>query len=251
MSATTDGETARSTPGARVGVRLDDTLREDAGQAGEDPGTWRPRHGTRDAAAGCVWLPRLIDKGRRVLAGEAAGHALLGDYLFGVHDPADRQLLQFLGMTNDEVLAVLRQEPDDGAAAVELVRRSGRTPAECAAWSARFSRRNALFSAMIDADEGRRAPGMGTTALRFVYNRVLMPPTYPVYQFLERRRLAQGTTRPSERLPVGASGPSRRTRAIVAPLGLILAGTVLWQVWRRRRLQQRASWRQYVGRAMG
>jgi hypothetical protein len=207
----TDGETAHRTLESAGGARFDDTLPQDARQAGEDPGTpgaWRPRYGTRDGAAGCVWLPRLIDKGRRVLAGEAAGRDLLGDYLFGVHDPADRQLLQFLGMTNEAVLAVLRQQPDDGAAAVALVRRSGRTADECAAWSARFSRRNAVFSAMIDADEGRRAPGRGTTALRFVYNWVLMPPTYPVYHFLERRRLARGTTQTGGRLPEGASGPA-------------------------------------------
>ncbi len=196
-----DGETARSTPASGLGVRLDDMQRQDASQAGEDPGTWRPRYGTRDAAAGCVWLPRMIDKGRRVLAGETAGHDLLGDYLFGVNDPADRQLLQFLGMANETVLAVLRQQPDDEAAAAELVRRSGRTSAECATWSAGFSRRNALFSTMIDADEGRRAPGMGTTALRLFYNWVLMPPTYPVYHFLERRRLARSTPPTAERIP--------------------------------------------------
>jgi hypothetical protein len=158
-------------------------------------GEWRPRHGTADVAAGCVWLPRLIDKGRRVLAGAALGRDLMGAYLFGVHDPADRPLLKFLGMTNDDVLAVLRHEPDDDAAAAELVQRSGRTPAECAAWSAQFSRRNALFSSMIEADEGRRPPGIGTTALRVFYNWVLMPPTYPVYRFLERRRLARETQR--------------------------------------------------------
>src|SRR4051812_5324417 len=88
----TDGETAPSTPESGLGVRRDDPRRQDASQTGEDPAPWRPRYGTRAAAAGCVWLPRLLDKGRRVLAGEAAGHDRLGDYLFGVHDPADRQV---------------------------------------------------------------------------------------------------------------------------------------------------------------
>ena len=147
-----------------------------------------PRHAGRERATGCVWLPRLIDKGRRVLEGQASGRDLLGDYLFGVNDAADAQLLRFLAMTNEDVLAVLRQYPDDNAAADELVRRSGRTPAECDAWSARFVRLLGPFLAMMDADEGRRAPGPGTTALRFIYNHVIMPPTYVAYRFAERRR---------------------------------------------------------------
>ena len=149
---------------------------------------WRPAHGTRDRAEDLIWLPRLIDKGRRVLAGEAAGRDLLGDYLFGVHDAADAQLLRFLRMSNEDVLGVLRSERDDARAAAVLVRMSGRSQAERVEWSNGFVRRNALFSAMIDADEGRRPPGPGTTALRLAYNWVLMPPVYLVYRFLERRR---------------------------------------------------------------
>lgn len=156
----------------------------------EQTGTWVPRHSGRDIAAGCVWLPRLIDKGRRVLEGQSTGRDLMGEYLFGVNDPADMQLLRFLGMNNDEVLAVLRQQPDDDEAASELVRRSGRTAAECAAWSARFCRLNGPFLAMMDADEGRRPDGLGTTALRVVYNRIVMPPSYPIYRMRERQRLA-------------------------------------------------------------
>ena len=169
---------------------------------GGENGSWRPRHSTRDSAAGVAWLPRLIDKGRRVLEGGAAGRDLMGDYHFGVHDAADGQLLRFLRLHNDDVLAVLREVPDDAAAAAELVRRSARTPDECASWSARFSRLNAPFNAMIDADDGRRPPGAATAALRFAYNYVLMPPVYPLFRFLERRRLAQSASLP-------ASQPSR------------------------------------------
>ena len=71
------------------------------------------------------------------------------------------------------------------------MRRSGRSPAECAAWSTRFVRRLGPFLAMMDADEGRRAAGAGTTALRLIYNYVIMPPTYVVYRFAERRRQRQ------------------------------------------------------------
>ena len=196
----------------------------DAEVAGAAPAGWMPRYAGREVAAGCVWLPRLIDKGRRVLEGEAAGRDLLGDYLFGVNDPADAQLLRFLGMANRDVLAALAQEPDDAAAAAELVRRSGRGPAECAAWSARFSRLNAPFLAMMDADEGRRAPGAGTAALRLAYNRVIMPPAYAAYRRAERRRLGLGET--------PRTGAPRRRLAVALLLAVGILGLLLW---RRRR----------------
>jgi hypothetical protein len=180
--------------------------------------SWMPRHSGRDIAAGCIWLPRLIDKGRRILEGEASGRDLLGTYLFGVNDPADSQLLRFLGMTNDEALEVLRQQPDDDEAAAELVRRSGRTPAECAAWSVKFSRQNGPFLAMMDADENRRPAGLGTTALRVVYNRIIMPPAYPIYRLQERRRLA------------GQEGIGLRPGRIALGLGLMVL--VVWLLWR-------------------
>jgi hypothetical protein len=189
-----------------------------------------PRHAGREAAAGLVWLPRLLDKGRRVLAGEAAGRDLLhaGGYLFGVNDPADGQLLRFLGLGNDDVLAVLRREPDDAAAAAEVVRRSGRTPAECAAWSARTLRTSGLFLAMMDADEGRRPPSVGTTLLRLAYNGLVMPPGYLVYRRAERRRLAGGTA-PAP----GAPGGRVRAVALAVGGGAVLAGGAWW--WRARR----------------
>ena len=185
-------------------------------------GEWMPQHSGRDIAAGCVWLPRLIDKGRRVLEGRAAGRDLLGDYLFGVNDAADTQLLRFLGTTNDDVLAVLAEEPDDATAAAELVRRSGRSPAQCAAWSARFSRLNAPFLAMMDADEGRRAPGAGTSALRFAYNRIIMPPSYFVYRRAERRRMDQQ--------PGWAAPPRWLAVALVVAVGVFA-----FLCWRSRR----------------
>jgi len=174
-----------------------------------------------------VWLPRLLDKGRRVLEGEVAGRDLLGEYLFGVNDPADAELLRFLDMTNEDVLAVLRREPDDARAAAELVRLSGRTPAECAAWSHRYLRWNGPFLAMMDADEGRRSPGAGTTALRLIYNYLIMAPYYPIYRRLELRRLgrsaAEGGTHVQERSRLGWRVP------VVLAGGALLA----WAAWRR------------------
>ena len=201
--------------------------------AAASPGAaWMPRHAGREAAAGLVWLPRLIDKGRRVLEGEAAGRDLLhaGGYLFGVNDPADGDLLRFLGLGNDDVLDVLRREPDDAAAAAELVRRSGRTPAACAAWSARTRRTSGLFLAMMDADEGRRPPGVSTTLLRLAYNGLVMPPGYLLYRRAERRRLAGGTPPPSP-------GPGGRARAVtLATAGVLAAGAAWWLLARRHAL---------------
>jgi hypothetical protein len=186
--------------------------------------TWMPRHAGREAAAGLVWLPRLIDKGRRVLDGQAAGRDLLHPYLFGVNDPMDGQLLRFLGLGNEDVLEVLRREPDDAAAAAELVRRSGRSPQECAAWSARTLRRVRPFLAMTDADEGRRPPGLGTTFLRLVYNGLVMPPTYPLYRRAEQRRLAGGA-------PPAAGGQARAVAMVTA--GALAVGVAWWLLARR------------------
>ena len=135
---------------------------------------WLPRSG-RDQAAGCVWLPRMVEKGRRKLAAERSDGDVLGEYFFGNNDELDKQLLGFLHQSDEDLLVTLRKEPDDGAAAREVVRGSGRTPEECATWSAQFLRRNAFNLALLDADEGRRPPGLSTTLLRTLYNGVLHP----------------------------------------------------------------------------
>ena len=135
---------------------------------------WIPCSG-RDEAAGCVWLPRIVEKGRRKLAAELSNGDVMGEYFFGNNDFMDKQLLGFLNQSDEDLVATLRKEPDDGAAAREVVRRSGRTTEECATWNAQFLRRNAFNLAMFDADEGRRPPGLRTTILRKLYNRVLHP----------------------------------------------------------------------------
>ena len=149
---------------------------------------WAPRP-CLDEAAGCVWLPRLISKGRRQLGSERAGSDLVTDagYLFGENDPMDATLLTFLRAGREDVLSLLREQPDDAAAAAELVRRSGRTAQECAAWGASLRRRMGVFIAMIEADEGRRAPGWGTSLLQSVYNRLIMPVSYWKYRRDEAR----------------------------------------------------------------
>src|SRR5688572_6402890 len=100
-----------------------------------DASPWAPRS-WRERVEGLVWLPRMLDKARRRLEGERAGRdagdAMAG-YFFGDSDYVDKQLLALLRTDGGAVLDLLRTTTDD-AAARELVRRSGRTPEECAAW---------------------------------------------------------------------------------------------------------------------
>lgn len=147
---------------------------------------WLPRRWS-DEAAGLVWLPRVLSKGRRKLEGEQAGRDLLSPYLFGQHDLTDSGLLRFLRANNAQVLDILRRQPDDDAAAAELVAHSGRTPAECAAWNAGFLRFRPPVLAMLDADEGRRAPGWTSTLLRVSYAALNAPIAW-AYHILEWRQ---------------------------------------------------------------
>lgn len=156
--------------------------------SGAETSVWLPRRWSEEAA-GLVWLPRVLSKGRRKLEGEQAGKDLLSPYLFGQSDLTDSGLLKFLRANNTQVLDILRRQPDDDAAAAELVAHSGRTPAECAAWSAGFVRfrRPAGILAMLDADEGRRAPGWTSMLLRVSYA-VLNAPIAWAYHVLEWRQ---------------------------------------------------------------
>jgi len=127
---------------------------------------------------GFIFLPRMLAKGRRLIASKAAGQDLMNGFLFGDFDYADRMLLKFLRLKDVRILALLREGLDDAAVARALIQESGRTPAEIAAWSRHFRWINAPFTPMWDADEGRRAPGLGTTLLKGFYNYLMMPPVY-------------------------------------------------------------------------
>ena len=100
--------------------------------------------------------------------------------------------MRFLGTKQDAVLELLRRGPDDDRAAEELVRRSGRTPQECATWSKQFLRKQRLLLALLDADEGRWPPDWRAAAVRWLYNRVLMPPLSWLHRNDPNRRLGRG-----------------------------------------------------------
>lgn len=146
--------------------------------------TWMPRS-CRDTIGGLIWLPRMIHKARRLVDEDAHGKRV-GEYIFGRHDPADAQVLRFLGISDEEALDIVRAIPDDDGAALQMISMSGKTSAQCAAFSRRFATVMAPFLAMMDADEGRRKPGALTSFLRWFYNRVLMPPSYMYFRYKER-----------------------------------------------------------------
>jgi hypothetical protein len=147
---------------------------------------WIPRS-PHDEADGLVWLPRLIDKARRSALGRASGADLMNGYLYGNSDYIDGRVLRFLGI-DDVALSELVHEcnSDEDVAAIVLAH-SGHTVTERRAFSAALERR--LFGfAMLDADEGRLAPGPRRRLITFLYNAVVMPIAYPAFRRAERRR---------------------------------------------------------------
>jgi Domain of unknown function (DUF5069) len=149
---------------------------------------WMPRYSGSDQLAGCVWLGRLIDKGRRYEAVGVAPGEMLGGYMFGDNDYLDSKLLRFLGLSDAQICEILRREPDDERAAQRILERSGKTAAQCAEFNRAFTRANAPFLAMIDADEGRRKPGLGALLLKSAYNAVIFPIGILMYRSASRKR---------------------------------------------------------------
>lgn len=146
---------------------------------------WMPRPWNAELM-GCIWLPRMLDKGRQALESKRQGRNLMNSYLFGDFDYADGKLLKFLRTNAAHVLDLLRELNDDEAVAKRLTTESGRSADEVQAWCKRFRTINAPFIAMWNADEGRREPSVGTSLLRLFYNYLMMPPVYMIFWIAER-----------------------------------------------------------------
>lgn len=108
-------------------------------------------------------------------------------YCYGDNDFIDKQLLTFLRTTDTAVSALVREYPDDADVARTLVERSGRTPAECAAFDKAFRRKNFNF-AFVEADEGRLGSGVSATIVKAFYNGAMMPIFYSLFRRDERKR---------------------------------------------------------------
>jgi hypothetical protein len=92
--------------------------------------TKRPPRSPRVMLGGYVILPRLLDKGRALLAGAN------GEYNYAC--PLDQEFLDFVGIDPEALRAQLATGLGDGAilAWIEAHARFRRTAAEIAAWSA-------------------------------------------------------------------------------------------------------------------
>lgn len=149
---------------------------------------WVPRSGL-DTGRDLVWLPRLLQKARRHEEGRVNGRDLMDGYLYGDNDFIDVRVLRFLRTDDAAVSALVRADPDDDSVAAALIERSGRTREECIAFSRRL-RRGLFDFIMLEADEGRIPPGLKRNVVRFVYNRIVMPPVYAMFRRAERKRTA-------------------------------------------------------------
>lgn len=150
---------------------------------------WIPRSG-RDSIAGFVWLPRLLDKARRCEASPTG--RLVDGYLYGDNDFIDKQLIMFLRTDDETISTLVRENADDADVARILVERSGRSQAECDTFNAAFRRKNFNF-VLVEADEGRLGPGFKATALKFIYNNMVMPIVYPMFKRDEGKRNGRST----------------------------------------------------------
>lgn len=146
---------------------------------------WMPRPWKAELV-GCIWLPRMLDKGRRAIEGEQQGRDLMNGYLFGNASPADRMLLRFLRTDAARVRALLNEFNDDNSVAEALLRESGRSPLDIRTWNMCFRTLNAPFILLLESDERQRHSGMATTFYKFLYNRVVMPPVYLLFGRTDR-----------------------------------------------------------------
>ncbi len=150
---------------------------------------WIPCSGL-ESVDGLVWIKRMMQKGRRWSEGRRTGTDLLDGYLFGESDFVDCKVIGFLRSNNEAVIDAIRAEPDDVRAAQKLIAASGRSPEEICRFSDQLRKEVGNFM-LMEADEGRLPPGLRTSMIRFVYNRLLMPIFYRQYRTAERHRAAR------------------------------------------------------------
>jgi hypothetical protein len=148
--------------------------------------SWTPCSGL-DAEAGVVWLPRMLQKARRCLT--SPDGRVVDGYLFGDNDFIDKEVIAFLRTDDETITALVRENPSDADVARILVERSGRSASECAAYSGSLKRKFLNFF-FLEADEGRLGSGFKASAIRFLYNKALMPVVYFMFRRDERNRKA-------------------------------------------------------------
>ena len=103
-----------------------------------------------ESIAGIPWLPRLIDKAR------AADAGTLGFYLFG-QSPVDRSLLRAMGMGYRSFFDIVVSAADDDAVIAAIGTRDRGALGRGREWGRTLARRQALFVALLDIDDGYSA----------------------------------------------------------------------------------------------
>ncbi len=147
---------------------------------------WIPCSGL-ESVDGLVWVKRIVQKGRRLLEDRRTDTNWLDGYLFGESDFVDGKVIRFLHSSNEAVLEGVRIEPDDVCVAQNLIAASGRSSDEVAQFSKQLRKEVGNFM-LMEADEGRLPPGLRTSMIRLIYNRLLMPIFYRQYKAAERHR---------------------------------------------------------------
>lgn len=147
--------------------------------------SWQPC-AANQTLEGLVWLPRLLQKARR---SEEMGSRIFDGYCYGENDFIDGRVLRFLNVSDANVCESVRQTHDDAQVARILIQQSGRSRAECEAFSTSL-RRKLLNFAFLDADEGRMPPGPKRSAWVFFYNKCMMPIAYAMFSRAEQKRRA-------------------------------------------------------------
>ena len=153
--------------------------------------SWIPCSG-HDSVGGLVWLPRLLEKARHCEA--SPDGRLVDGYCFGNSDFIDKDLIAFLRTDDETITSLVRAHPADADVAAILIERSGRTPAECVAFSASFRRKFFDFI-LLDADKGRLRPGLKSATIKFAYNHLMMPAFYWMFRRDERKRSQETSAR--------------------------------------------------------
>ena len=121
--------------------------------------TWHPCS-PFERVDGYVWLKRMLAKARRKATDP------MGDYVVFEASPLDAYALARWQVRGAEVQAWLDEGLDDEAIATRLAAHLGHLNlAARERWSRGYMRLYGLFMHMIEADEGRRAPGLVTSLM--------------------------------------------------------------------------------------
>lgn len=150
---------------------------------------------------GLVFLPRLIDKARRKLEGDQAGQDLISPYMYGDNDWMDVRVLRFLGLNDQDVLGIVREEPDNDLAAQVILAKSGKDRAACEAYSKKLLRQEWYVFLMIEADEELRPPGLVTSLIKTLYLGLVFPVVFWVFNRQEAQRDKAARGMPLRREP--------------------------------------------------